>query len=415
MSIKKIVVVIESIDINDSSCTKCNVALIENLVQIGHQVTVHHYTRKDIALKGIPCVNIKERKFNFNYFLSRIQRLFQRKFNLYLNTFFEKIFGFSFTLFNDVNSIKQTIKKLKKDDFDLIITMSKGSSFRPHYAMLSFTDLHSKWLANIHDPYPFHYNPRPYTWVEPGYQIKENYFRAVSEKARYSSFPSQLLKEWMGSYFPNFLKTGVIIPHQNADYKINDVPLPEYFDPTKFNLLHAGNLMPQRSPQGLIEGYKLFLSKNPEAKTNSKLILLGSASAHTKMLEDYKSTITEIYIHNGTVPFDLVYKLQKNVSANIILESKSEISPFLPGKFPHCVEANKPIISLAPYYCEVKRLLGENYQYWSEVDNVNKIAAIIENLYQIWKSNPDNLVLNRKDLLAYLSADYLKEVMSTLP
>jgi hypothetical protein len=132
------------------------------------------------------------------------------------------------------------------------------------------------------------------------------------------------------------------------------------------------------------------------------------------MLEDYKSSISEIYIHNGTVSFDLVYKLQKNVSANIILESKSEISPFLPGKFPHCVEANKPIISLAPYYCEVKRLLGDDYPYWSEVDDVIKIAAIIEELYQIWKLNPDNLVFNRKDIQNYLSPNNLKEVISTL-
>lgn len=218
----------------------------------------------------------------------------------------------------------------------------------------------------------------------------------------------------MGSYFPNFLKTGVVIPHQNADYKINDVVLPDYFDITKFNVLHAGNLMPQRSPKGLIEGFKLFLKNNPAAKEFSKLILIGPASSHTEMLEEYRLNSPEIYIYNGTAPFDLVYTLQKNASVNIILESKSEISPFLPGKFPHCVEANKPIISLAPYYSEVKKVLGEKYPYWAEVDDVSKIAAIIENLYTIWKINPDDLALNREDVLKYLSSDYLKKVINDL-
>lgn len=413
MTDMKIVVVVDSINVEDSSGSKANVALIKNLADAGFDVLVYHYTLKNIQLSGVSCLAIREIKFSYLYFLSRLQRIIGRNFNINLAPFLQKIFGFSFTFFNDTNSIKRALKKINFAP-DLVITLSKGSSFRPHYAVLKSPHFHDKWMAYVHDPYPFHCYPRPYDWVESSYKQKEEFFKLVSEKAKYSAFPSQLLKEWMGSYFPNFLKTGVIIPHQNADYKINDVVLPDYFDNAKFNLLHAGNLMPQRSPEGLIEGYKLFLKNNPEAKQYAKLILLGPALAHTKMLEEYQSNSPEIYIYNGTAPFDLVYKLQKNVSVNIILESKSEISPFLPGKFPHCVEANKPIISLAPYYSEVKRLLGVKYPYWAEVDDVNKIATIIENLYTIWKVNPANLRLDREDLLEYLSTNYLKEVIDNL-
>ena len=186
---------------------------------------------------------------------------------------------------------------------------------------------------------------------------------------------------------------------------------PDYFDISKFNLLHAGNLMKQRSPKGLIEGFKLFLDKNTEAKKDSKLILLGNASYHSKMLEEYQKNNTSIYLHNGNVAFDVVYNLQKNVSVNIILESKSEISPFLPAKFPHCVAANKPIISLAPYYSEIKRIMGSDYPYWCESDDEEAIAKIIEHLYLRWKKNPNNLLLNRPDLVYYLSADYLKKII----
>jgi len=95
----------------------------------------------------------------------------------------------------------------------------------------------------------------------------------------------------------------------------------------------------------------------------------------------------------------------------VILESKSEISPFLPAKFPHCVAANRTILSLAPYYSETRRLLGDKYPYWSEVDDVEKIAFLIGELYHLWKQDPDNLLLNRKDLVDYLSADYLKKIL----
>jgi hypothetical protein len=408
----KILVVVDSINIEDSSGSKANVALIHNLVEAGFEVLVYHYTLLNIQLKGVNCFVIPEIKFSPLYIFSRIQRILSRKLSINFAPYLEKKMGFSFTFFNDTNSIAKALKKCTFEP-DLVLTLSKGGSFRPHYAVLQLSELHSKWMAYVHDPYPFHFYPRPYTWVEPGYKFKENFFFEVSKKAKYSAFPSKLLLEWMGSYFPEFIKSGVVIPHQNSKNisQISDKNnnLPSYFDNSKFNLLHAGNLLKQRSPEGLIEGFKLFLNQNPEVKKEVMLILLGNASYHSEMLKKYQTANPEIYIYIGNVDFDIVYNLQKKVSVNIILESKSEISPFLPAKFPHCVDANKTIFSLAPFYSETRRLLGDDYSYWSEQDDVNKIASLIERAYQLWKQNPDNLFLNRTDLEDYLSTDYLKK------
>ena len=412
---KKIVFIAESIDVNDGSCTKCNVALIQNMAAIGHEIIVYHYTRRPVTLQNIVLRPIKEIKWSVNYVLSRSQSVFQRTFKIYLHTFFEKIFGYSFTVFNDVSSIKIAIKEVIKLNPDLIVTVSKGGSFRPHYAMLSFPEVHHNWLANIHDPYPFHLNPRPYNWVEPGYEKKEKWFGQISEKARFSSFPSQLLKEWMGSYFPNFLISGTVIPHQISEQKIIDQKLPNFFDASKFNLLHAGVLMKQRSPKGLLEAYALFLKNNTSALDDSCLLLLGPVyESHIYLLENYSKEYSNIFIEPSYVPFDLMYKLQKQVSVNIIVESKSEISPFLPGKFPHCVEANKPILLLSPFYSETKRLLGNDYEFWAENDEVTKIASHIETLYKAWKKDKNLLQLNRKDLTDYCSKKHLKDVMDEL-
>lgn len=409
----KILVVVDSINIEDSSGSKANVALIHNLVAAGFEVEVYHYTLNNIQLAGVNCFAIPEIKYSPLYFLSRTQRVLSRNFNINMADFLERIFGFSFTFFNDTNSI---IKALKKRIFqpDLVMTLSKGASFRPHYALLKLPELHAKWMAYVHDPYPIHYYPRPYNWIEVSYRQKQQFFLAVSQKAKYSAFPSLLLQEWMGSYFHNFNKTGVIIPHQNAEYQIKNNEFPTYFDVSKFNIVHAGNLMAQRSPEGLIEGFKLFLNQNPEARGETKLLLLGNATDHKLLLDEYQKSNPEIYIYNGSIAFDEVFLLQKNASVNVILEAKSEISPFLPAKFPHCVAANQVILSLAPYYSETRRLLGEDYPYWSEQDDVDKIASIIEKLFQLWKRNPDNLLLNRRDLEDYLSIDYLKKVIVKL-
>lgn len=406
---KKILIVVDSIDIDDSSGSKVNVGLIQNLYKIGYVVNVLHYTRKIINIEGVHCISIKEKKFTLNYLLSRAQRIMQRIFNVNLSEFLENILGHSFTFFNDSKSITKAINKHHTNE-DLIITLSKGGSFRPHHALLSLPKLHSKWMAYIHDPYPFHYYPRPYNWIEKGYKYKEYFFRVVSEKATYSAFPSLLLKEWMGSYFTNFLKTGVVIPHQNLEIKFsNNIKIPNYLGKSKFNILHAGNLMKQRSPEGLIKGYKLFLNKYPEAIKTSKLILLGNASYHKEYLKQEMDE--NIYWSKGNVSFEEVDFVQKNVSVNVILESKSEISPFLPGKFPHCVSANKPILLLSPYYSESKRLLGENYKYICEVDAVEEIAGIIEDFYSLWKTNQNAFYLNRSDLEYYLSKENLYDII----
>lgn len=408
----KIFVICESIDVEDSSASKGRVALIQNLRSIGYQVKVLHYTRKEIQLgDDIECITIPEIKFSIHYILSRTQRVFQRITKLNVSKFLENIFGHSFTFFNDSKSIAKAVKKYYKEE-ELIITLSKGASFRPHYALLSVTELHHKWMAYVHDPYPFHYYPRPYNWVEAGYQFKEDFFRKVSEKAKYSAFPSLMLKEWMGSYFPDFLETGIIIPHQNLEVVANkNLELPKYVNTTKFNLLHAGNLMKQRSPKGLIKGYRLFLDRNADAKNKSHLLLLGNADYYKEYLK--KEVDKNIYWSKENVSFDEVNFVQKNVSVNIILESISEISPFLPGKFPHCVMANKPILLLSPYYSETKRLLGEDFSFISETDNTERIAMLIETLYLNWKNNIDQ-EFNRKDLEDYVDVPHLENEIKKL-
>jgi hypothetical protein len=413
MTKMKILVVVDSINIADSSGSKANVALINNLVEAGFKVLVYHYTLKNIQLQGVNCFAIPEIKYSPLYLLSRIQRILSRNLNLNIAPFLEQLFGFSFTFFNDTRSIIKALKKLQFNP-DLVLTLSKGGSFRPHYAVLKLTHLHDQWMAYVHDPYPFHFYPRPYNWVETSYKAREAFFVQVSKKAKYSGFPSQLLMEWMGSYYLDFLKTGVVIPHQNTSFQVENLNFPSYFDISKFNLIHAGNLLNARSPKGLIEGLKLFFEKCPEAKKEVRLLLIGSCSGFSKMLSDYQNEIPELYVHDGIIPFDVVSNIQKNATVNIILEAKSEISPFLPAKFPHCIAANKTILSLAPYLSEVKRLLGANYEYWAEVDDNIKISQLIEQLYSLWKQNPNILLLNRNDLQEYLSVDYLKKTITTL-
>ncbi len=408
---KKILVVVESIDVEDSSGSKANVALIQNLHKIGFEVLVYHYTRKEIKLPGINCITIKENRRSILFILSRMERYIRTFFKFSLSKPLEKVFGFSFTLFNDRNSIVAALQEMEGFNPDLVLTLSKGGSFRPHHALAKLTSMQDKWMAYIHDPYPMHWYPKPYPWFEPGFKQKENFMKDVATKARVTAFPSLLLMEWMGSHFAPYQSKGVVIPHQMTKEERFSEDFPSYFNEKKFNLVHAGNLINGRNPMGLILGFKKFIEDNIEASKEARLIFLGGENFYSKELSIHEKNIPEFHLSKGKLSFNLVQNLQKRSTVNIILEAKSDFSPFLPGKFPHCLSANKLILHLGPFNSEVKRLLGESYQYHTQIDNIEEISLLITNLYNRWKKDTSKMDLNRPDLEKYLSKDHLEEVM----
>jgi hypothetical protein len=411
--IKKILVVAESIDVEDSSGTKGRVALIKNLHKAGFELIVYHYSHKEIQLSGIPCVAIKENRRSLLFLLSRLERQIRYKTGCKLNKYVEQFFGFSFTLLNDRNSILAGLKKIRYIKPDLVLTLSKGGSFRPHHALLKIPAWHSKWMAYIHDPYPFACYPRPYDWVEPGHSEKRNFMMAVAKKANYIAYPSKLLAEWMESYYKSLKGKAVIIPHQIQEFgEEQQENMPEFFDPDKFNILHAGSLLWGRNPMGLINGFLKFLNNHPEAKADARLIMISGKNYYSKELGKLSEKYPEIFFSKVALSFKKTLMLQGKTAVNVILEAKAPVSPFLPGKFPHCVISGKPILLLGPPFSESRRLLGEGYRYHAEIDEIHKIADIIGNLYGNWKKNPD-VQMNWGDLRNYLSASNLANTLKT--
>lgn len=405
---KKILVLVESLDVNDSSGTKGRVALLQNLALAGFEVTALHYTQRDIKLEHIQTMQVKERK-SFFYLLSRAQRYLYKWFKINVGDVYEKKSGFSFNWKVASHAFAKALKAYNPQDFDMIWTLGKGTQFRAHHAVLGCPEWHTKWYAYVHDPYPQQLYPRPYNYVPLGYKKKRYFFRDVTEKAHKMVFPSQLLKEWMGSYFVAIAGKSVIVPHQITEHKEVVTALPSYFEAEKFTVLHAGNLLDLRDPLPILEAFAGFIQKHPEA--SAQLLFLGKLGRFKETIASYAREYPSIYGSKDYVPFKEVYAMQQEASVNIILEAQGEISPFLPGKFPHCVAANKPILLVSPYYSETKRLLGEEYPYIFEFDQVIALEKAITQLYTNWESNKA-LLLNRNDLEEYMSPNYLKEILT---
>jgi hypothetical protein len=96
------------------------------------------------------------------------------------------------------------------------------------------------------------------------------------------------------------------------------------------------------------------------------------------------------------------------------LRVKAPISPFLPGKFPHCIAAGKPILLLEPNISESHRLLGEDYPYWAEIDDVDAIYKHIQNLFLIYNQNRLPVNETYSQIRDYLTISYLRKTIDSL-
>ena len=409
----KILIVTDSINPEDSSGSKANVAFIKSLVASGYEVTVIHYTQREIQIEGTTCFLAKQRRYNLYHVLGGIQRTVQCNLGVDWSIFLENSFGFSFTFFNDSNSIVKTIKRFKATKFYLIITLSKGESFRPHHALLQLPELHQKWLAYVHDPYPFQNYPWPYTFVPKGAKQKDHFFKKVAVHCKFAGFPSRLLADHMTGFYPEFKEKSVVIPHQ-YDNLISGVSLPSFFKEDAFNIVHTGNLIGGRSPEGLLKGFQLFLESQEEARQESYLYLVGPSSNYKQLINSFEPLPQFIY-HPG-VSYTESLALQQAASVNLIIEaSDTDYSPFLPAKMSHCVMVDKPILALSPRKSEVRRLLEGEYFWQTEADDSEQIAKLISELYFKWKNeNANSWCLDRPDLQAYFSSEYLNKQIQSL-
>jgi hypothetical protein len=411
--VKKILVLTESIDLNDSSGAKANLALINNLNYLGFDLYVYHYTRKNLTLDGIKCYPIKEHKLNGFYFFAKLIVLLNRFFKIKFNLFFENKRGFSFTNEYDKISMIKALNKVTIEP-DLVLTLSKAASFRPHRALLHFPKWHNKWLAYIHDPYPFHCYPRPYDWIGPGDKQKMQFMQQVFDKASFIGFPSQLLSEWMYSYYPAKKNKIKIIPHQiDNNLKADKENLPKDFKISDINLVHAGALLGHRPPTALLIAFKRLLKQKSIPENTVLWLVGGGLDNFSSQINEFKKAFPNNLRTLNQVKFNVAFAMQYFANFNIVIESDSYLSPFLPGKLSHLIKANKPIIHIGPKLSEVNRLLSKEKLFLSlthaEIKDVNDHLSNFINIKKEFYTN-DTIEFS-ENLVRYFSFNNLKKLI----
>jgi glycosyltransferase involved in cell wall biosynthesis len=391
----KILVLAESLRINETSSGIVSSTLIVALVELGFEVTVIYPKKFNYEVTWLDiCILIpfSPEKVATGW-IQKIPKI--RALSTYIN------FGFSSQFALLVKNWKyQILLELNQQKYHSILVLGSGSEFSPHFAV-SELKIDIPYFANIHDPFPFHNYPHPYrqkksllSW------FLELRFRKVIEKATGVIFPSKFLQMHMEYIFPKLKSKSVVIPHVSISLK--NLPSSEsdslvILDKTKINIIHAGSLLGPRNPKFLLNAIYNLEKSNVNILKNVNFVFIGKlAKEHQKLITLSKSVV----IIDQRVSYKESLNLIEFSDAILVIEAISDFSPFMPGKLADILLKEKPIIPLCPKKSEVIRILG-NSPYHAELDNQQKIKDIITRFLLDFKNN--SIYNNSEELLKYMN------------
>lgn len=370
---KKILVLAESLRINETSSGIVSSTLIQKIRSLGFSVTVIYPKSFEYEVTWLDEFRLLpfEIKKPAKGFLQKVPKL--RALPVYLNR------GFSAQFQLLVNSWKeQIVIECEKNQYDFILVLGSGSEFSPHFAIGEF-DIKIPFYVNIHDPFPLHNYPNPYkkkktllSW------FLEVRFRKVLKKSKGVIFPSEKLKDHMATIFPEISGKSYVIPHVSQN--LDSLPSNEFdhevnLDTNYLNIIHAGSLLGPRNPIHLLNAIYQLERTEPELVKNVKFIFIGKLAREHKALTSQSGLVDII---DKRVSYKKSLELIEKSNGVLVIEAISDFSPFMPGKLADIFLKAKPIIPVCPKNSEVMRILGDT-RYHAELDNENEIMKSLKN------------------------------------
>ena len=410
----KILFLAETVGVNQTSAGLGSAKMVESLNQLPdvEVCLMHGDAEGDYPYIQSRRMSIRNTPWSWHNVLHKCLSLCDARLGTSFMHKYKQKHGFSPKFKHEVNVYAKQIQSvLDREDFDLIFTRAKGSSFRMHAAMLRVNTA-VPWLAYYHDPFPFSLYPKPYREDLGAAAIpQENLHRQILEAANFIAAPTQALLD--------FVCTDQVMEHQKAviphpgftlnQLKGNKIDCP--LDADKFNLLHAGTLLGVRNPEALFEAWKQLNVEQNRFRQKAQLTLVGPVQA--QLSEQFPENIRLI---RERIPYQNSLEWMKLATANLILEPKAQPHPFFPGKLADALHLKSPIVALSSKGSGTHEVLGENYPLRAEPDQVEAIKAVLWQAFIWWESDElkKQMIEWMKDMPDLSGPSILKQIKALL-
>jgi len=311
---------------------------------------------------------------------------------------------------------KKVLNKLLNDkEYHLIFVRTIASSLASHKAVLELSKMRDfNWIVNFNDPAPSSMMPYPYNLKLQSFSRKnrrdEILVRNIVKAASGIASPSLLLTERFLNFTAINKDPERLFRFPHVYENLQTTAGKSFLNPSKFNLVHAGSLLEERTPRYLLMAIDELAEEDSLFRDRSKLTFFGSLhQSHQKDFDSF-SHREILDLHNNRIPHQDALNVLRDSDILIILEAISDDSPFMPSKLAEFIGMDKCILALSPPLSETRRILGSDYEFQTEADNVQQIKELIKYLFKEWE-NKRSLTLNSPLLQKYVSPSHvIKEI-----
>lgn len=279
-----------------------------------------------------------------------------------------------------LGAIKVCRELIAKIQYDFIYTYDSPSELVGLYITKRYK---IKWIATWNDPYVWKKYPKPYG---EGALTKVDCLRRklIADIGKYTFrniFPSERLRDYMMSYMTNMnIDSCLISPHILLnELEQENEKVPE----DTLRIIHAGALGLERDPKSMLQGFRKFLDKLPNAS-----IEMSFLGVFERIKGDYFSDLIQEYrldkyiVSIAPVSYADSLVLVRKFDACMLIEASCEEGIFLPSKVVDYLQNHKPIIAISPR----KGVINDMYKlgtidYFADVNDPADIALMFESLY----------------------------------
>jgi len=207
--------------------------------------------------------------------------------------------------------------------------------------------LNLPWIANINDPWDFHFFPdAQYRKLSP-FVARASMFwlKRTLQNADLVTYPGKGLRDFH-TRLSGLDHASELIPH--VGYRPEGCGENES---GQFRLVHAGRLgatdVTGRSSRALLPGLKSFVDSSAEARARTKLVLVGPADKETQAM------ICELGLQEnvetvGRVSYEASLNYIAAASACILLEADISEGVFFASKLADYLACGKPVLAISP-------------------------------------------------------------------
>jgi hypothetical protein len=325
----------------------------------------------------------------------------------WMNRITRIIFGFYFYEWFISQKFRKALRKINCDEFDYIFVRSAGLKYELIRALRG-TQLLSKSIINIHDPFPLFWYPDSGKALKNTDIFEFKQMREVLLTSAKIICPSKKLSKDLRLLYVLDKKI-YILPHQFSKSvfpKLTNIE--KAFNKKKrFTICYHGSIQFGRDLRILLDAYMCLIENSHELKNLTEMVLRLKSNEVFALQSEYNSE--NVRVLEGVEFATALYEQEEIADINILLDNGRVYSNVLVGKAPVLASTGNAVLVLTPLDSELRDIISDNSFVANSGDKIDIQRKLLHLINAIIESQ-----MNQDIFQGYFSTDEFNKSISSV-